>query len=72
MSKFSRYLLNKFLWFMVAFAVISALGQNGIRVPEDVSVMGFDGLALGARFYPPLTTVRQPIADMGNIAIELA
>jgi DNA-binding LacI/PurR family transcriptional regulator len=57
---------------MVAFAVISALGQSGVRVPEDVSVMGFDGLALGARFNPPLTTVRQPIADMGNIAIELA
>jgi LacI family transcriptional regulator/LacI family repressor for deo operon, udp, cdd, tsx, nupC, and nupG len=48
------------------------LGQSGIRVPEDVSVMGFDGLALGARFNPALTTVRQPIADMGNIAIELA
>ena len=57
---------------MVAFAVISALGQSGIRVPEDVSVIGFDGLAMGARFNPPLTTVRQPIADMGNIAIELA
>jgi DNA-binding LacI/PurR family transcriptional regulator len=57
---------------MVAFAVISALGQRGVRVPEDVSVIGFDGLALGARFNPPLTTVRQPIADMGDIAIELA
>jgi LacI family transcriptional regulator len=57
---------------MVAFAVISALGQRGVRVPEDVSVIGFDGLALGARFNPPLTTVRQPIADMGHIAIELA
>ena len=57
---------------MVAFAVISALGQRGVRVPEDVSVIGFDGLALGARFNPPLTTIRQPIADMGHIAIELA
>lgn len=57
---------------MVAFAVISALGKSGVRVPEDVSVIGFDGLALGARFNPPLTTVRQPIADMGHIAIELA
>jgi LacI family transcriptional regulator len=57
---------------MVAFAVISALGKSGVRVPEDVSVIGFDGLALGARFNPALTTVRQPIADMGHIAIELA
>lgn len=57
---------------MVAFGIISALGSRGIRVPEDVSVIGFDGLALGSKFNPPLTTVRQPIADMGSIAIELA
>jgi DNA-binding LacI/PurR family transcriptional regulator len=57
---------------MVAFGVISALASRGLRVPEDVSVVGFDGLALGARFIPALTTVRQPIADMGSIAIELA
>ena len=57
---------------MVAFGVISALASRGFRVPEDVSVVGFDGLALGARFNPALTTVRQPIADMGSIAIELA
>lgn len=57
---------------MVAFGVISALARRGFRVPEDVSVVGFDGLALGARFNPALTTVRQPIADMGSIAIELA
>ena len=57
---------------MIAFAVISALRPKGVRVPTDVSVIGFDGLALGARFNPALTTVRQPIADMGNIAIDLA
>lgn len=57
---------------MVAFGVISALAVRGFRVPADVSVVGFDGLALGARFNPALTTVRQPIADMGSIAIELA
>jgi DNA-binding LacI/PurR family transcriptional regulator len=57
---------------MVAFGVISALASRGFRVPEDVSVVGFDGLALGARFNPALTTIRQPIADMGSIAIELA
>ena len=57
---------------MVAFGVISALAAQGFHVPTDVSVVGFDGLALGARFNPALTTVRQPIADMGNIAIDLA
>lgn len=57
---------------MVAFALISSLGARGMSVPDEVSVMGFDGLELGARSNPRLTTVRQPIADMGAIAIDLA
>ena len=57
---------------VTAFAVISALATRGLRVPADVSVVGFDGLILGARYNPALTTVAQPIADMGNIAIDLA
>lgn len=57
---------------MIAFGLMSALGVQGVRVPEDVSVVGFDGLTLGERFNPALTTVRQPIADMGTIAIHLA
>jgi LacI family transcriptional regulator len=57
---------------MTAFGVISALTAHGVRVPADVSVVGFDGLVLGGRYNPVLTTVRQPIADMGNIAIDLA
>jgi LacI family transcriptional regulator len=57
---------------MTAFGVISALSARGLSVPADVSVIGFDGLALGARYSPVLTTVGQPIADMGHIAIDLA
>lgn len=57
---------------MVAFGVISALAVQGISVPGDVSVIGFDGLSLGARSNPALTTISQPITDMGSIAIELA
>ena len=57
---------------MAAFGVISVLAAQGFRIPTDVSVVGFDGLSLGARFNPALTTVRQPIADMGSIAIDLA
>ena len=57
---------------MTAFGVVSALAARGLRVPEDVSVIGFDGLSLGGRFNPGLTTIRQPIADMGNIAMDLA
>jgi DNA-binding LacI/PurR family transcriptional regulator/predicted dehydrogenase len=57
---------------MTAFGVISKLVAQGLRVPTDVSVVGFDGLVLSARYNPVLTTIRQPIADMGNIAIDLA
>ena len=57
---------------MTAFGLISALTAHGLRVPDDVSVVGFDGLMIGARYNPVLTTIRQPIADMGNIAIDLA
>jgi DNA-binding LacI/PurR family transcriptional regulator len=57
---------------MTAFVLISALAAQGLSVPTDVSVVGFDGLALSAHFNPVLTTVSQPIADMGNIAIDLA
>ncbi|GAA2719329.1 LacI family DNA-binding transcriptional regulator [Cellulomonas aerilata] len=57
---------------MVAFGLISALGARGIAVPHDVSVVGFDGLPLGASSNPPLTSVRQPIDEMGRLAITLA
>jgi len=55
----------------IAFALISELGSLGVSVPGDVSVVGFDGLALGAQFNPRLTSVRQPIDEMGRLAIEL-
>ncbi|MDO4901499.1 LacI family DNA-binding transcriptional regulator [Actinomyces sp.] len=57
---------------LVAFRLISALGTRGIRVPDDISVTGFDGLPLGASFNPPLTSVRQPIAEMGAAALAIA
>lgn len=57
---------------MVAFGLISSLGSRGLSVPKDVSVVGFDGLELGASSNPPLTSVQQPITEMGRIAISLA
>jgi LacI family transcriptional regulator len=53
-----------------AIGVIRTLREAGFRVPEDVSVVGFDD-ALGAAFhYPPLTTIRQPLHHMGSLAAE--
>jgi DNA-binding LacI/PurR family transcriptional regulator len=53
-----------------AIGVIRTLREAGLRVPEDVSVVGFDD-ALGAAFHnPPLTTIRQPLHRMGRLAAE--
>ena len=55
----------------MALGVIRAVRRAGLRVPEDVSVIGFDDSALMSSIDPPLTTVRQPIDAMGRLVIEL-
>lgn len=49
----------------MAHGVMDALRQHGLRVPEDVSVMGFDDIPLAALLHPPLTTVSQSMHEMG-------
>ncbi|ADO44109.1 LacI family DNA-binding transcriptional regulator [Ketogulonicigenium vulgare] len=51
-----------------AIAFIGAAARLGLRVPEDVSVVGFDGSAVGAHTIPPLTTIAQPARAMGERA----
>ena len=51
-----------------AIAAISALQDAGLRVPENVSVIGFDDIPLASYSNPALTTVRQPLQKMGEIA----
>jgi DNA-binding LacI/PurR family transcriptional regulator len=51
-----------------AIAAISALQDAGLRVPENVSVIGFDDIPLASYSSPTLTTVRQPLQKMGEIA----
>jgi len=53
---------------MVAFGARLALHRHGIRVPEDVSIVGFDDQAESAFMTPPLTTMRQPAVEMGTAA----
>ena len=48
-----------------------AARRTGLRVPEDLSVVGFDDLPLGQWVGPQLTTVRQPLRKMGLTAAEL-
>jgi LacI family transcriptional regulator len=53
-----------------AFGLQLALFHRGLRVPDDVSVVGFDDLAASAYFLPPLTTVRQPVFEMGELSAQ--
>ncbi|OCP02684.1 MULTISPECIES: LacI family DNA-binding transcriptional regulator [unclassified Ensifer] len=55
----------------MAYGAIHALRRLGHDVPGDVSVVGFDDLYLSKAFYPPLTTVSQPRADIGRTAMSL-
>jgi DNA-binding LacI/PurR family transcriptional regulator len=50
---------------LMAVGVLRALRRAGRRVPDDVAVIGFDDLPIGRHTDPPLTTVRQPIEEMG-------
>ena len=54
---------------MSAFGAIRALNKTGIRVPEQCSVVGFDGIPMSALYTPALTTVRQPMEVMGASAV---
>jgi DNA-binding LacI/PurR family transcriptional regulator len=55
---------------MTALGAMRAIRKRGLRVPEDISVTGFDDLFFAAYLQPPLTTVKQPMSRMGQIAME--
>jgi DNA-binding LacI/PurR family transcriptional regulator len=56
---------------ITALGVLAHAREQGIRVPEDWSVVGFDDLFLSQHLFPPLTTVRQPMLAMGRAAAEV-
>lgn len=55
----------------MAMGVIQSAQELGLRVPDDLSVTGFDDLPASADYWPPLTTVHQPIFDIGVQAAQL-
>ncbi len=55
---------------IMAIGAIRGARQRDLRVPEDVSIVGFDDSPMTAYLDPPLTTLRQPVRDMGLAAVE--
>ena len=56
---------------MMAIGFISELNKNGLSVPDDVSVVGFDDIDIAKRFIPALTTIHQPREQIGSNAVKL-
>jgi LacI family transcriptional regulator len=54
----------------MALGVLHAAHRMGLRVPEDLAVVGVDDIAEGSHFWPPLTTVHQPLIDAGMMAVQ--
>ncbi len=55
----------------MALGAIEALTERGIKVPQDVAVVGFDDIPMSATITPPLTTLHQPIYEMGEESVKL-
>ncbi|WP_097026626.1 LacI family DNA-binding transcriptional regulator [Clostridium peptidivorans] len=55
----------------IAMGVINALREKGIDVPNDIEVVGFDNIYASEIFYPKLTTVAQPMYDMGSVGMRM-
>jgi DNA-binding LacI/PurR family transcriptional regulator len=56
---------------VVAIGIMQAAGEAGVRVPEDLSVVGYDDIPAATWVTPQLTTVHQPIREKGRLAARL-
>ncbi len=56
---------------LMAAGALRVLAERGVRVPEDIAVVGYDDLGVAERTAPPLTTIRQPIVEMAERATRL-
>ncbi len=56
---------------MMAIGCLGAIYEAGLRVPEDIAVVGFDDILLASYTFPPLTTIHQQKYEMGRLAAEL-
>ena len=56
---------------LMAIGALAAISKHGLRAPEDISIVGFDDIPAASSCWPPLTTVRQPIDKLGELASDL-
>lgn len=56
---------------MMALGAMRAIHEAGKRIPDQISLIGFDNIPLSRTAYPALTTMAQPIVDMANISVDL-
>lgn len=56
---------------VMAFGAVRAILDRGLRIPEDLSLIGFDNIQFSSIIHPPLTTIHQPKYEMGHAAVEI-
>ena len=55
----------------LAIGVMKALLEAGVKIPDDIAVVGYDDIEISAYLHPPLTTVRQPTFQIGALATSM-
>lgn len=55
----------------MALGAVKAIREKGLEIPKDISIIGFDDNPICTELFPQITTVRQPISEMGRLAAEL-
>lgn len=56
---------------LAAFGAMDAARECGLQIPDDISIVGFDDIPQTSLVYPKLTTVRQPLEQMGKVAVKM-
>ncbi len=56
---------------IMAYGCIKALREKGFRIPDDISIIGFDDLPMSSHMEPPLTTIQVSKKDIGKMAVKL-
>jgi LacI family transcriptional regulator len=56
---------------LIAFGALNAIKDKGLKIPEDISLVGYDDIYLASMMEPKLTTIRQPTHDISNYAMDI-